>query len=176
MSPLKVFKSTCSHPTHLLNTSLRHFSQETMGNQGLAVRSVWQSSAGSGREKRTEEPRTIRVAHTTVTSRRMMCRNTTALARKIWKDPLLSLISVFDLRGVFKTFKSSIGSPVQFHDGCLYFFSHIALRLAAKVKRGLIFLSLTIWFEGCRLHIFDAKLVLLAKSGIWLKKENVSVT
>ncbi len=30
MSPLKVFKSTCSHPTQLLNTSLRHFSQETI--------------------------------------------------------------------------------------------------------------------------------------------------
>lgn len=79
-----------------------------------------------------------------------------------------TLIYVFDLSRVFKT---GIGSPVQFHDGCLYFFSHIALRLAAKVKRGLIFLNLTIWFEGCRLHI-----VLVAKRGIWLKKENVSVT
>lgn len=82
-----------------------------------------------------------------------------------------TLISVFDLWRVFKTFKTGIESPVQFHDGCLYFFSHIVLRLAAKVKRGLIFLNLTIWFEGCWLHI-----VFVAKRGIWLKKENVSVT
>lgn len=74
-----------------------------------------------------------------------------------------TLISVFDLCRVFKNFKSGFGSPVQFRDGCLCVFSHIALRFAAKVKRGLIFLNLTIWFESCRLHVFDAKLVLVAK-------------
>ena len=64
MSPLKVFKSTCSLPTQLLNTSLRHFfSQETIEFQCLAASSVWRGNTGSGSEKHREESRVMEVAY-----------------------------------------------------------------------------------------------------------------
>lgn len=68
MSPLKAFKSTCSHPTHLLNTSLRHFSQETMEFQCVAVCSVWQGGTGSSSEKSSEESHAIQVTYGTIDS------------------------------------------------------------------------------------------------------------
>lgn len=51
MSPPKAFKSTCSHPTQPLNTSPRHFPQETIEFQSLAARSMWQGNTRHSSEK-----------------------------------------------------------------------------------------------------------------------------
>lgn len=77
MSPLKVFKSTCSLPTQLLNTSLRHFfSQETIEFQCLAASSMWRGNTGSGSEKRREESRAMEAVYErkTVTCRSLTYR------------------------------------------------------------------------------------------------------
>lgn len=59
MSPVKVFKSTRSHPTQLLNASLRHFSQETIDLECLTLCSVCHGNIGGSSDKGKGEPHKI---------------------------------------------------------------------------------------------------------------------
>lgn len=60
MCSLKVFKSTRSHPALLLNTSPRHFSQETIAFQCLAACSVWQGNIRRSSDKYGAESQAIK--------------------------------------------------------------------------------------------------------------------
>lgn len=85
MSSLKVFKSTRSHPTLLLNTSPRHFSQETIAFRCLAACSVWRRNIRRSSDKYRAESQAIK-PHVTAMCWSTILKRSANVCRYDWLD------------------------------------------------------------------------------------------
>lgn len=127
MSSLKVFKSTRSHPALLLNTSPRHFSQETIAFQCLAACSVWQGNIRRSSDKYGAESQAIK-SHVTAMCWSTILKRSANVRRYDWLD-----------RNVQETLCTEVSSGLKKKE----------VNISKKRKNYLLNISLLLFDKSC---------------------------